>query len=170
MCDVCIFRCSWVRILTPCKVCKYHKRTNLRYGKLSSEEFALTQLASNRNTSCQDEDDQPDQQPDRKYDKQQVNADSRLVRGQSKAPVKRPSDQGSNRDHKKLKVEMAPPLGTFRSCWTRSPDHTHTMYNSHEALQLGVSLEEAFQSSFANLKSCWEHTGSSSSSSNGSAS
>ncbi|KAF8349509.1 P-loop containing nucleoside triphosphate hydrolase protein [Amanita rubescens] len=95
-----------------CDVCKYQERTQRRHGKLSSEEFALSQLASNRNTSYQDEDDQLNQKPELNYDKQQVNADSRLVRGQSKAPVKRPSDQNTNRNHKKLKVEMAPPLVT----------------------------------------------------------
>ena len=126
-----------MRISTPCKVCKYHERTKRRHGKLSTEEFAVSQLASNR---CQDEDDQPNQKPDRKYDKQQVNADSRLVRGQSKAPAKRPSDQNANRDHKKLKVEMAPPLGTFRSCQMRSPDHTQCTivtkpFNSVSALK-----------------------------------
>lgn len=88
----------------------------MRHGKLSSEELALSQLASNRNASCQDEGDEPNHRPSRNIDKKRANADSRFVRGQPRAPIKRPSDQNTNRDPKKLKVEMAPPLGKARSC------------------------------------------------------
>jgi len=113
-------------------------------------------MASNRTTSCQDEDDQSNQKPDRKYDKQQANADSRLARGQSKAPVKRPSDQGANRDRKKLKVEMAPPLGTFRCCRMRSPDHAQCTivtrpFNSVSALKKPFKAPLLTSKAFGNI-------------------
>lgn len=87
----------------------------MRHGKLSSQEFALSQLASNRHASCQDEGDEASRGPGHNIDKRPI-ADSRFVRGQSRAPMKRSSDQNTNRNPKKPIVEMGPPLGRVHTC------------------------------------------------------
>ncbi|KAF8628675.1 hypothetical protein AX15_003798 [Amanita polypyramis BW_CC] len=89
-----------------CDVCKYSERTKLDHGKLSSEEFALSQLATKPNIYRQEEEDQP------KSERKHTNENSRPSHAQNKGTLKRPNNANADRDRKKAKVEMAAPLVT----------------------------------------------------------
>ncbi|KAM6494430.1 P-loop containing nucleoside triphosphate hydrolase protein [Amanita muscaria] len=101
-----------------CDICKYPERTRLRQGKLSSEELALSSLASNSHVHDQDDADQPNlgnDKPDRCSRMKQPNSRPAVIpepNCRSRVPPKRPSSHTGDRAQKKPKVEMAPPLVT----------------------------------------------------------
>jgi hypothetical protein len=90
---------------------------------LSSEEAALSLLASNASTYRQGEDDEPNfvrDNPNWDMQKKQSNAEScPVLRGRAKVPVKRPSSLGGGRNQKKPKVEMAPALSASNAFYIK---------------------------------------------------
>ncbi|PFH49957.1 hypothetical protein AMATHDRAFT_86106 [Amanita thiersii Skay4041] len=93
-----------------CDVCKYPEKAQSRKANLSSEEFAFTQISSTRMAYEQDDEDSS---PSTRNltSRKQYEPFAQPSRFQN-APPKRPEKFGNNRETKRAKLEMPPPLIT----------------------------------------------------------
>jgi hypothetical protein len=116
---------------------------------LSSEEAALSLLASNPSTYRQGEDDGPifgKDKPNWDMQKGQSYAENcpGALHGQAKKPSKRPSSFGGGRNQKKPKVEMAPPLSASNVFYL---ENGNLKLSRHKILRFGIQPEKAIQNS-----------------------